>query len=116
MTNDDHNTGLPELTDAMQNLAKIHQERTALAQPVYDTLEWARKRIGYQSPTSGITYVLSLNSGFGQDIVALNSFFGTRVNGIANEAIHVYAIERSTSQHEAALQHNSKLRYAIRNL
>jgi SAM-dependent methyltransferase len=105
----DHLNLAPELDDAMQHLARINQERATLAQPFYDTLEWAGKRIGYQPPTSGITYVLAINNGFGQDIVALNSYFGGKTCGKANEATHVYAIERSTAQHEDATQHNSRL-------
>lgn len=110
-TADSSNT---ELNESIQRLALLHEERTDMAQPFYDTLEWACKRIDYRPPTSGITYVLAINSGFGHDVIALNSYFGSQPNGIANEATHVYNIERSTPQHEAAQQHNSRVRFNIK--
>jgi SAM-dependent methyltransferase len=100
-----------ETSEAVRQLQQSIDAKNRLSQPVYDMLDWAAKRIGYTPPRSGITYVLSINPGDSYDMRALNSFFGGRAHGQANEATHIYAVERSTPLYEEGRKYNSRLTY-----
>jgi hypothetical protein len=90
----------------MDLFSEAMRRNTERSQPLWDALSRVAKLIDYQPPRSGIIYVLNLNAGDSFDITAVNSFFGSSENGIRNESVHVYSIERCTPLHEQAAQIN----------
>jgi SAM-dependent methyltransferase len=101
----------PDLRRLFERAHRAIERRRRLSQPIYEALSWAAAQIGYHPPTGGPLIIVNIGCGAGEDMQALNSFFGGRENGQVKSDVLVIGIDRSAEALKDARALNAELKH-----